>query len=70
VVDALGKPPSGIFEGNLKWGGAYDECKRITSKIGSPFDGKYCHFKLLLKLPGALVSILFSSILKVQVHSI
>ncbi len=39
--DAYGKPPSGIFNGNLAWLGEFGECRNITAMKGN-FTGKYC----------------------------
>jgi hypothetical protein len=40
VVDAFGKPQSGIFWGSLTWTGEYQECINITA-LGN-WTGKYC----------------------------
>ena len=32
MVDASGKLPSGVFLGNGKWFGMYDECLEVSSK--------------------------------------
>ena len=29
VVDAIGKPGSGLFEGNLFWPGSFSECEKM-----------------------------------------
>ncbi|KAL5012556.1 hypothetical protein ScPMuIL_011107 [Solemya velum] len=48
MVDAMGKPSSGIFDGNVQWLGEYDECLRVKSEQqeditpATVFHGKYC----------------------------
>ena len=37
-LDSLGKPPTGIFEGNLGWIGNYEECMTIPN-------AHYCDMK-------------------------
>ena len=39
VIDAAGKIPSGILEGDMMWTGSYDECLAVHA---GRFDGKYC----------------------------
>ena len=39
VLDAVGKPPSGILTGRLTWVGNYAECIGADAKL---FHGKYC----------------------------
>ena len=39
--DAYGKPPSGIFNGNLAWLGEFGECRNLTAMKGN-LTGKYC----------------------------
>ncbi|XP_066294089.1 nose resistant to fluoxetine protein 6-like [Branchiostoma lanceolatum] len=42
ILDAGGKPPSGILEGNFNWLGSYSQCINVTKKgFGSTFDAKY-----------------------------
>eukprot|EP00058_Branchiostoma_floridae_P014623 XP_002600111.1 hypothetical protein BRAFLDRAFT_66620 [Branchiostoma floridae] len=42
MLDAGGKPPSGILEGNFNWLGSYSQCVNVTKKgFGSTFDAKY-----------------------------
>ncbi|XP_078687293.1 nose resistant to fluoxetine protein 6-like [Branchiostoma floridae x Branchiostoma belcheri] len=42
MLDAAGKPPSGILEGNLIWLGSYSQCVNVTKKgFGITFDAKY-----------------------------
>jgi len=50
VVDALGKPSSGILDGAVQWVGDYDECMRINSDTQAPFDGKYCKMSLPINM--------------------
>lgn len=40
VVDAFGKPPSGILNGNLDWYGEFSECRNISA-LNSTWTGKY-----------------------------
>ncbi|GFT17788.1 nose resistant to fluoxetine protein 6 [Nephila pilipes] len=47
MLDAYGKPESGILRGNLKWLGDYDECLKVyappdTKTEAGNFHGKYC----------------------------
>ena len=48
VVDAIGKPPSGLLDGNFKWLGNFDECIAITAMVNDsgamsfPYEGRYC----------------------------
>lgn len=39
MLDAVGKPPSGLLNFDLNWYGSYDECTNITIPA---FRGKYC----------------------------
>ena len=39
MLDAVGKPPSGILTGRLTWVGNYAECIGADAKL---FHGKYC----------------------------
>ncbi|XP_078593512.1 nose resistant to fluoxetine protein 6-like [Branchiostoma floridae x Branchiostoma japonicum] len=42
MLDAGGKPPSGILSGNLIWAGSYSQCVNITTKgFNITFDGKF-----------------------------
>ena len=45
VVDAFGKPPSGILGGNLQWIGEFSECRKSESPIKDEFKGEYCKLK-------------------------
>lgn len=48
VFDAMGKPGSGIFEGNFKWLGSYSECVAVEAVdndggvVQHPYKGKHC----------------------------
>ena len=43
MLDAFGKPPAGLFQGNLNWFGSYDECLDLTGETKpSDFDTQYC----------------------------
>ena len=48
VVDAIGKPPSGLLDGNFKWLGNFDECIAIKAMVNNsgaisfPYEGRYC----------------------------
>ncbi|XP_048774648.2 nose resistant to fluoxetine protein 6-like [Ostrea edulis] len=35
ILDAIGKPGPGILDGNLRWLGSYDECKRTEYRNGT-----------------------------------
>ncbi|XP_021346367.1 nose resistant to fluoxetine protein 6-like, partial [Mizuhopecten yessoensis] len=39
IIDAAGKIPSGILDGNILWTGSYDECLAVQA---GTFGGKYC----------------------------
>ena len=39
VLDSMGKPGSGILQGNLRWWGVFDQCKAVE---GQEFSGQYC----------------------------
>lgn len=41
VIDAFGKPPSGLLSGNVQWRGEYSECINTTEPY-SDWHGKYC----------------------------
>ena len=52
MLDAIGKPPSGLLEGNTYWMGSYGECVR-TEKVRNgqlQFRGKYCTMQILFFL--------------------
>ena len=48
VIDAMGKPASGIMDGHLVWLGSYDECVAIEATVNisgavtHPYKGRYC----------------------------
>ena len=54
MVDAIGKPPSGLLDYRLLWLGDYDECVKIEATVNRsgvvtvPYKGRYCKasFKL------------------------
>ncbi|XP_033734150.1 LOW QUALITY PROTEIN: nose resistant to fluoxetine protein 6-like [Pecten maximus] len=45
MVDAAGKIPSGLLDGNVAWTGSFDECLAVNA---GKFDGKYCTASLPL----------------------
>jgi len=59
MIDSIGKPESGVLQGNLKWLGAYDQCRSVkatemnttTNMTESLFDGKYCTNFVDMSLP-------------------
>ena len=44
VVDSMGKPGSGILDGNLQWLGSFEQCKAATDGTGTDvsFNTQYC----------------------------
>ena len=45
MIDAIGKPPSGLLNYRLQWLGDYDECVKIMNRSGPvtvPYKGRYC----------------------------
>ena len=49
VLDATGKPPSGLLQGALTWPGLYTQCRDIrvpaapgTASTEAEFGGQYC----------------------------
>ena len=44
VIDAMGKPTSGLLEGHFTWLGSYDECIQIQATVNDtePIKGQYC----------------------------
>ena len=57
VVDAIGKPPSGILQGALQWLGSYSECTQVRANIPvgkqayeQVFQGKYCKTDLAVPM--------------------
>ncbi|KAH3795787.1 hypothetical protein DPMN_149348 [Dreissena polymorpha] len=50
MIDAIGKPPSGLLDFNLQWPGNYDECVETqvsvldnsTGLVSEPFASQYC----------------------------
>lgn len=63
MLDASGKLPVGLFQGNLNWIGQYDQCNLISANATDsatgesyiPFNGSYCDIKM--KLPENLPNI-------------
>ncbi|XP_060069287.1 nose resistant to fluoxetine protein 6-like [Ylistrum balloti] len=59
MIDAGGKPPSDILNGNQGWFGSYDECLSVTSdkfEYGQKpphFNGKYC----IVSVPVSILNI-------------
>ncbi|XP_067139818.1 nose resistant to fluoxetine protein 6-like [Centruroides vittatus] len=57
MMDAMGKPPSGILDGTMTTFGAYDECLRIKALEDRPdkskilFKGQYCVIEGRPKMP-------------------
>jgi len=53
VIDAIGKPPTGLMDGKIKWLGDFDECTGVKATVYQNstaktrprdlFTGKYCH---------------------------
>ena len=67
VIDAIGKPPSGLLSYKLLWLGDYDECVKIEATVNRsgvvtvPYKGRYC--KASFKLAdGQVLSIRHKSI--------
>ncbi|XP_078664426.1 nose resistant to fluoxetine protein 6-like isoform X2 [Branchiostoma floridae x Branchiostoma belcheri] len=49
MLDACGKPPSGILTGNLNWLGSYSQCAKVTTEeYNITFNGKYFLAQLVL----------------------
>ncbi|KAI8505979.1 hypothetical protein Bbelb_163320 [Branchiostoma belcheri] len=49
MLDACGKPPSGILTGNLNWLGSYSQCVKVTTEeYNITFNGKYFLAQLVL----------------------
>ena len=48
MIDAMGKPSSGLMNYQLNWLGSFDECRAIQATVNvsgkrvSPFSGRYC----------------------------
>ena len=74
VLDATGKPPIGLTQGNLNWVGQLDQCKLITVNRTNfmtgqllqenAFHGSYCDMDLSvpesLNIPAAVSVLAFS----------
>ena len=56
MIDAIGKPPSGLLDFNLQWPGNYDECVQTqvsvldnsTGLVSEPFAPQYCKASFVL----------------------
>ena len=61
VIDAVGKLPAGLINGDILWVGDYDECVNITATVyvgpnqtepTHPFKGRYCKAGIPLRQVG------------------
>ncbi|OWF37158.1 nose resistant to fluoxetine protein 6-like [Mizuhopecten yessoensis] len=62
LLDALGKPSSGVLQGNIQWAGSYEECNAVEGRVfvnmvnntGPQYTlkGKYCKGQLDLGIMG------------------
>lgn len=51
VLEAMGRPPMGLYEGNVYDLGQYDDCLAITHDInGEVMHTKYCYAGLAIPL--------------------
>ena len=63
VIDAMGKPPSGLAEYRYVWLGDYDECVETEATVNRSgviiplFKGRYC--KAAFKIAKATVILFF-----------
>ncbi|XP_078581951.1 nose resistant to fluoxetine protein 6-like [Branchiostoma floridae x Branchiostoma japonicum] len=58
MLDAGGKPPSGILGGNLVWAGSYSQCVNITTKgYNITFDGKFYMATLVPVVGGGIAGV-------------
>jgi hypothetical protein len=48
VFDSIGKPPTGLLNGNINWPGSYKACRNIEVTVPDTdgFHGKYCRTTL------------------------
>jgi hypothetical protein len=48
VFDNIGKPPTGVLNGNINWLGSYKACRDIQVSLNNTeeFHGKYCRTTL------------------------
>ncbi len=48
MFDNIGKPPSGVLNGNINWLGSYKACRAIEVSLNDKpaFHGKYCRTTL------------------------
>ncbi|CAL1546666.1 unnamed protein product [Lymnaea stagnalis] len=54
-LDSMGKPSSGIFQGNSRFMGNFDQCVSINAGdvTGGPITGMFAQFKFQLKMPSS-----------------
>lgn len=64
MVDASGKVPSGVFLGNFKWVGMYEECLGASSKRAGQQPenstvvlGEYCLLTVGADMPGVALQV-------------
>ncbi|CAL1277759.1 unnamed protein product [Larinioides sclopetarius] len=68
MLDAYGKPESGILLGNFKWLGEYDECLSVfappkgNTSVGN-FHGKYCTLQVPIRLRNVSLPLLVATCL-------
>ena len=77
-IDALGKPGAGITYGNIKWFGAYDQCRGIKKSYFSDYsgntseiniDGKYCMTQISTGEPVIFAGYIDLHVLWIQTNS-
>lgn len=76
VIDAMGKPSSGLLDMNTLWLGSWDECREVeafdyanyTSREDprKVFDGKYCRVHLGIALPSFNDKVKFYVVIKTK----
>lgn len=59
MLDATGKVPSGILQGNTHWFGRYDQCRSLKADDSHEYNGGYCLTTLTPYKPGALIPVRF-----------
>ena len=47
VLDAFGKPQTGLLKGNIQWRGSFKECTETVIKGNHTFKGQYCTAHLM-----------------------
>ena len=47
VLDAFGKPETGLLKGNVQWRGSFKECTETVIKGNHTFKGQYCTAHLM-----------------------